>query len=162
MPNGDPRDGFFYPTLTLMIDSYNVELPESVSSSVLCVCDQWSHCYCSPTMRYVPKSHVLVQICLRLKPVQKLCWCVQYIKALGNFRNKNSFAKQITPRQHFQTSSTLKQLCQFTTNIILRRHKVGEENLGKWSWPRDYKTFFVLNSSEHGISNAHKRLNDEK
>ena len=24
MPNGDPRDGFFYPTLTLMIDSYNL------------------------------------------------------------------------------------------------------------------------------------------
>ena len=23
MPNGDPRDRFFYPTLTLMIDSYN-------------------------------------------------------------------------------------------------------------------------------------------
>ena len=23
MPNGDPRDGFFSPTLTLMIDSYN-------------------------------------------------------------------------------------------------------------------------------------------
>ena len=22
MPNGDPRDGFFYPTLTFMIDSY--------------------------------------------------------------------------------------------------------------------------------------------
>ena len=22
MPNGDPVDGFFYPTLTLMIDSY--------------------------------------------------------------------------------------------------------------------------------------------
>ena len=22
MPNGDPRDGFFYPTLTLNIDSY--------------------------------------------------------------------------------------------------------------------------------------------
>ena len=22
MPNGDPRDGFFYPILTLMIDSY--------------------------------------------------------------------------------------------------------------------------------------------
>ena len=22
MPNGDPGDGFFYPTLTLMIDSY--------------------------------------------------------------------------------------------------------------------------------------------
>ena len=22
MPNGDPRDGFFYPTLTLIIDSY--------------------------------------------------------------------------------------------------------------------------------------------
>ena len=25
MPNGDPRDGFFYPTLTLMIDSYILE-----------------------------------------------------------------------------------------------------------------------------------------
>ena len=24
MPNGNPRDGFFYPTLTLMIDSYNL------------------------------------------------------------------------------------------------------------------------------------------
>ena len=24
MPNSDPQDGFFYPTLTLMIDSYNV------------------------------------------------------------------------------------------------------------------------------------------
>ena len=23
MTNGDPRDGFFYPTLILMIDSYN-------------------------------------------------------------------------------------------------------------------------------------------
>ena len=24
MPNGDPRHGVFYPTLTLMIDSYNI------------------------------------------------------------------------------------------------------------------------------------------
>ena len=24
MPNGDPQDGFFYPTLTLIIDSYNL------------------------------------------------------------------------------------------------------------------------------------------
>ena len=24
MPNGDPRDRFFYPTLALMIDSYNI------------------------------------------------------------------------------------------------------------------------------------------
>ena len=24
MPNGDPLDGFFYPTLTLMMDSYNI------------------------------------------------------------------------------------------------------------------------------------------
>ena len=28
MPNGDPRDGFFYPTLTLMIHSYNVDLSD--------------------------------------------------------------------------------------------------------------------------------------
>ena len=26
MPNGDPRDGYFYPTLTLMIDSYSMAL----------------------------------------------------------------------------------------------------------------------------------------
>ena len=25
-PNSDPRDGFFYPTLTLMIDSYNLSV----------------------------------------------------------------------------------------------------------------------------------------
>ena len=24
MPNGDPRDGFLYPTFTLMMDSYNL------------------------------------------------------------------------------------------------------------------------------------------
>ena len=24
MPNGDPQDGFSYPTLTLMIDSYSI------------------------------------------------------------------------------------------------------------------------------------------
>ena len=28
--------------------------------------------------------------------------------------------------------------------------------------PRDYKTFFMLNSTEHEISNAHKKLSDEK
>ena len=27
MPNGDPRDGFFYPTLKLMIDSYSLGKP---------------------------------------------------------------------------------------------------------------------------------------
>ena len=26
MPNGDPRDRFFYPTLTLMIDSYIISI----------------------------------------------------------------------------------------------------------------------------------------
>ena len=25
MPNGDPQDVFFYPTLTFMIDSYNIQ-----------------------------------------------------------------------------------------------------------------------------------------
>ena len=27
MPNGDPQDGFCYPTLTLMINSYNLNKP---------------------------------------------------------------------------------------------------------------------------------------
>ena len=28
MPNGDPQEGLFYPTLTVMIDSYIMFLPE--------------------------------------------------------------------------------------------------------------------------------------
>ena len=28
MPNGNPQDGFFYPTLTLMMDSYRSHLPD--------------------------------------------------------------------------------------------------------------------------------------
>ena len=52
MPNGDPRDGFFYPTLTLMIDSYNkfainvnvIESPEIAMFSVL-VLFKWSQCH---------------------------------------------------------------------------------------------------------------------
>ena len=31
MPNGDAREGFFYPTLTLMIDSYILVHPIRVS-----------------------------------------------------------------------------------------------------------------------------------
>ena len=30
MPIGDPQEGVFYPTLTLMIDSYNIKLTSSV------------------------------------------------------------------------------------------------------------------------------------
>ena len=37
MPNGDPRDGFFYPTLTLMIDSSTVLCPFLVMSCLLSV-----------------------------------------------------------------------------------------------------------------------------
>ena len=29
-------------------------------------------------------------------------------------------------------------------------------------WPRGYKTFFILNSTEHEISNAHKHKNTNK
>ena len=29
-------------------------------------------------------------------------------------------------------------------------------------WPRDYKTFFMLNSAEHKILNAHKYENTKK
>ena len=32
MQNGDPRDGFFYPTLTLMIDSYTILLNGFIST----------------------------------------------------------------------------------------------------------------------------------
>ena len=34
--------------------------------------------------------------------------------------------------------------------------------LGKQAWPRGYKTFFMLNSVEHEILNAHKYKNINK
>ena len=37
MPIGDPQDGFFYPTLTLMIDSYKPTLLEHEYRNV----DKW-------------------------------------------------------------------------------------------------------------------------
>ena len=53
MPNGDPRDGFFYPTLTLMIDSYNLRFYPGTEKSDL------THAI-SPvpmTSRYVIKAY---------------------------------------------------------------------------------------------------------
>ena len=35
-------------------------------------------------------------------------------------------------------------------------------HLGNVTWPRGYKTFFVLNSVEHEILNAHKYKNIKK
>ena len=42
MPNGDPRYGFFYPSLTLMMDSYNI-----IGTKILaCVqTDRWKLIY---------------------------------------------------------------------------------------------------------------------
>ena len=31
--------------------------------------------------------------------------------------------------------------------------------MSNYIWPRGYKTFFMLNSVEHGISNAHRYKN---
>ena len=44
MPNGDPRDGFFYPTLTLMTDSYIILLQVFYLSllSTVCIVCVWS------------------------------------------------------------------------------------------------------------------------
>ena len=35
MPNGDPRDEYFYPTLTLMLDSYTIPFYAETSMSQL-------------------------------------------------------------------------------------------------------------------------------
>ena len=40
---------------------------------------------------------------------------------------------------------------------LLLLHSYGQTN-----WPRGYKTFFVLNSVEHEILNAHKYKNIKK
>ena len=36
MLNGDPRDGFFYPTLTLMIDSYKTDDVTATAGHLCC------------------------------------------------------------------------------------------------------------------------------
>ena len=45
MPNGDPQDGFFCPTLTLMIDSYNPECEGVIEKFVLRIA-VWHHEAC--------------------------------------------------------------------------------------------------------------------
>ena len=35
MPNGDPRDGFAYPTLTFMIDYYSLSKPRGANGDPL-------------------------------------------------------------------------------------------------------------------------------
>ena len=42
-------------------------------------------------------------------------------------------------------------------NLILSWHQSLKNN-----WPRGYKTFFILNSVEHEILNAHKYENIKK
>ena len=46
-------------------------------------------------------------------------------------------------------------VCVLLSLLILRMKCIS-------SWPRGYKTFFVLNSVEHEISNAHKYKNIKK
>ena len=41
MPNGDPQDGFFYPPLTLLMDSYRILLQASFNP--LYTCDSNMH-----------------------------------------------------------------------------------------------------------------------
>ena len=36
MPIGDPRDGFFYPTLTLMMDTYNIKWVKTAETLIWC------------------------------------------------------------------------------------------------------------------------------
>ena len=40
MPNGDPRDGFSYPTLTLMMDSYSIQWLNQIDVQFLCQINQ--------------------------------------------------------------------------------------------------------------------------
>ena len=49
MPIGDPRDGFFYPTLTLMIDSYN---PGPADISILAGLRVFLYCLTVDTNRF--------------------------------------------------------------------------------------------------------------
>ena len=44
MPIGDPRDGFFYPTLSLMLDTYNHRCDQRESFCVIILnSHQWNH-----------------------------------------------------------------------------------------------------------------------
>ena len=54
MPIGDPRDRFFYPVLTLMIDSYNIIV-------------KWHHC----NVKATPSSNAVSQRIQELLGVSK-------------------------------------------------------------------------------------------
>ena len=47
MPNGDPRDDFFYTTLTLMIDSYNLSTHVATTSVCSKAVVLFIVCWCS-------------------------------------------------------------------------------------------------------------------
>ena len=47
--------------------------------------------------------------------------------------------------------------------ISFKEHSVSKEWIHRSdAWPRGYDTFFMLNSTEHEISTAHKNLNTDK
>ena len=56
MPNGDPQEGFFYPTLTFMIDSYK-PYPESYSDKDRVCLDNVPE---YPSLLLLESSHVYV------------------------------------------------------------------------------------------------------
>ena len=64
MPNGDPRDGLFYPTLTLLIDSYSLLNLRNKFDIYPVLCYKFVH---FARTFVAPKSSVMVQLYLR--------WC---------------------------------------------------------------------------------------
>ena len=45
---------------------------------------------------------------------------------------------------------------------VFLANSVDPEELGWDPWPQGYKTFIMLNSTEHKISTAHKNWNTDK
>ena len=71
--------------------------------------------------------------------------------------------KVFEPSKFFCISSFISQLdaAGKTVNISIY-YIVHLMTQAEQSWPRGYKTFFILNSSEHEILNAHKYENIKK
>ena len=47
-------------------------------------------------------------------------------------------------------------MCTGRYQILIKDFEIASSAVNNWPWARGYKTFFVLNSVEHEISNAHK------
>ena len=113
MPNSDPRDGFFYPTLILMIDSYNsmlgvfTILKKSADGKNIPACKEFViiSVHCEPGKAFKDEKCVV-------------CDVGTYKEAAGNTNCNNCPANSTTP----ETGSLSEAECSLTLLYLISVH----------------------------------------